>query len=133
LIDLIFGSIPEEEEPMVKRDVDYERELQQFISDSFEAWGWDSEEWHENLISTLAEQLHNPDNTKKEQEWIRMLIKALKNEQATFKKKLTREYILKGVVHCMLRPPDANCLVITGSNHCHWFGKQVTTCEIGRI
>ncbi|KAI2505945.1 hypothetical protein MHU86_8445 [Fragilaria crotonensis] len=34
----------EEEEPMVKRDADYERELQQFISDSFEAWGWDSDE-----------------------------------------------------------------------------------------
>ncbi|KAI2493996.1 hypothetical protein MHU86_20527 [Fragilaria crotonensis] len=83
----------EEEEPMVKRDADYERELQQFISDSFEAWGWDSDEKHENLISTWAAQLHNPDNTEKEQQWIRTLIKALKDERATFKKKLTKEFM----------------------------------------
>ncbi|KAI2490875.1 hypothetical protein MHU86_23698 [Fragilaria crotonensis] len=50
----------EEEEPMVKRDADYERELQQFISDSFEAWGWDSEEKHKNLISTWVAQLQTP-------------------------------------------------------------------------
>jgi hypothetical protein len=88
-----YRTIPEEEEPMVKRDANYECELQQFISDSFEDWGWDSEEKHENLISTWAEKLHNPDNSEKEQEWIRILIKALKDERATFKKKLTKEFM----------------------------------------
>ncbi len=88
-----YWTIPEEEEPMVKRDANYECELQQFISDSFEDWGWDSEEKHENLISTWAEKLHNPDNSKKEQEWIRILMKALKDERATFKKKLTKEFM----------------------------------------
>jgi hypothetical protein len=83
----------EEEEPMVKRDAEYERELQQFISNSFEAWGWDSEEKHKNLISTWVAQLQNPDNTEKEQQWIRTLIKALKDERATFKKKLTKEFM----------------------------------------
>ena len=47
-----YPTIPHEKEPLLKRDSDYEIELQQFISDSFEAWGWDSEEKHQILIST---------------------------------------------------------------------------------
>jgi hypothetical protein len=34
-----YPTIPHEEEPLLKRNSDYEIELQQFISDSFEAWG----------------------------------------------------------------------------------------------
>ncbi len=73
---------------------DYEIELRQFISDSFEAWGWDSEEEHQILISTWAERLNDPDNAEKEEEWIRILIKALKDERASFKKQLTIEFML---------------------------------------
>ena len=85
-----YTTIPYEGEPLLKRDSDYEIELQQFISDSFEAWGWDSEEKHQILISTWAERLNDPDRTEKEQEWIRICIKALKDERASFKKQLTR-------------------------------------------
>ena len=87
-----YPTIPHEKEPLLKRDSDYEIELQQFISDSFEAWGWDSEEKHQILISTWAEQLNIPDNAEKEQEWIRIFINALMDEQASFKKQLTKEF-----------------------------------------
>ena len=88
-----YPTIPHEVEPLLKPDSDYEIELQQFISDSFEAWGWDSEEEHQILISTWAERLNDPDNAEKEEEWIRILIKALKDERASFKKQLTREFM----------------------------------------
>jgi hypothetical protein len=60
-----YTTIPHEEEPLLKRDSDYEIELQQFISDSFEAWGWDSEEEHQILISTWAERLNDPRQRQK--------------------------------------------------------------------
>jgi hypothetical protein len=56
--------------------------------------GWDSEEKHQIRISIWAEQLSDPNNAEKEQEWIRIHIKALKHEGACLKKQLTREFML---------------------------------------
>ena len=60
-----YPTIPHEVEPLLKPDSDYEIELQQFISDRFEAWGWDLEEEHQILISTWAERLNDPDKAEK--------------------------------------------------------------------
>ncbi len=66
-----YPMIPQEEEPLLKRHSDYKNVLQQFISVSFEAWGWDSEEKHQMLISTWTKRLSDPVNSEREQEWIR--------------------------------------------------------------
>jgi hypothetical protein len=50
--------------------------------------GWDSEEEYQIHTRTWAERLNGPDNAEKEQEWIRILIKALKDERASFKKRV---------------------------------------------
>ena len=88
-----YRMIPQENEPLLKHDSAYEKELQQFIAESFKDWGWDSEEAHKILISTWAERLGDPNITEKDSEWIRILIKALKDERASFKNRLTREFM----------------------------------------
>ena len=88
-----YRVVTQENEPLMKRDSDYEKELQQFISESFKNWGWDSDDAHSILLSSWAERLNDPNNTEKDQEWIRVLIKALKDERASFKSRLTREFM----------------------------------------
>ena len=88
-----YRVVTQENESLMKRDSDYEKELQQFISESFKNWGWDSDDAHSILLSLWAERLKDPNNTEKDQEWIRVLIKALKDERASFKSRLTREFM----------------------------------------
>jgi hypothetical protein len=118
--------IPQEEEPLLKRDSNYKNELQQFISDSFEALGWDSEEKNQILISTWDEQLRDP-NTENEQEWIHILIKALKDECASFKKQLMREFMLPGARW----PKDSNTSLQTTVSKPGW--SFLTLIQITKI
>ena len=79
---------------MQKRDSTYQKDLDQFIAESLEAWGWYSDEKYQDLIASWAEQLTEPDITEKQQKWIRVLIKALKDERVTSRKQLTKEFML---------------------------------------
>jgi hypothetical protein len=81
------------DDTIVTIDKGFKTELSKFIAESFEKWNWSSEKDHQKTIEFWAKQMKARDCSESKKEYIRELIKGIKNERAQFTKELTNEFM----------------------------------------
>ncbi|KAI2501078.1 hypothetical protein MHU86_13369 [Fragilaria crotonensis] len=81
------------DDTIVTIDKGFKAELSKFIAESFEKWNWSSEKDHQKTIEFWAKQMKARDCSESKKEYIRELIKGIKNERSQFTKELTNEFM----------------------------------------
>ncbi|KAI2491461.1 hypothetical protein MHU86_23098 [Fragilaria crotonensis] len=81
------------DDTIVTIDKGFKAELSKFIAESFEKWNWSSEKDHQKTIEFWAKQMKARDCSETKKEYIRELIKGIKNERSQFTKELTNEFM----------------------------------------
>ena len=81
-----------EDSVIITKDTEYKKELSKFIAKSFKAWNWHSDAEHKNSLKHWNGMLKNDDFTPLQKNWIRYLIKQMKQERATAIKQVTNEF-----------------------------------------
>ena len=77
---------------IITKDTEYKKELSKFIAKSFKAWNWHTDAEHKNYLKHWNGMLKNDDFTPLQKNWIRYLIKQMKQERATAIKQFTNEF-----------------------------------------
>ena len=81
------------DDSIITIDKKFKMQLAVFIAKSFEKWNWFSDENHQKTIADWAKQMKPKDCSESKKEWIRELIKGMKEERAQFTKELTNEFM----------------------------------------
>ena len=82
---------------------DYKMEMEAFIEQSFSAWGWHTRAQHVKAIQQWTDKSNIPGLASREKVAIKVLVKAIKDERAKFRKnfankfKFNRKALVKGV------------------------------------
>ena len=88
-----YHAIPSGEEEIVTVDKDFKVHLTQFIAESLEKWNWSSDKDHHKTIANWAKKMQAKDCSESKKEWIRELIKGMKEERAQVTRRLTNEFM----------------------------------------
>ena len=88
-----YHASPVAEEKIITINKAFKKQLAAFIAASFEKWDWFNEEDHLKTIAYWAKQMKPKDCSESKKEWIRELIKGMKDERAQYTKDLTNEFM----------------------------------------
>jgi hypothetical protein len=88
-----YHATPAADNTIITIDKTFKRDLAKFVADSYEKWNWSSEANHQKTIADWAKKMKAKDCSDSKKEWIRDLIKAMKEERAQFTKVMTNEFM----------------------------------------
>ncbi len=88
-----YHNVPSGLEDIVTVNKDLKTQLSHFVADSVEKWNWSSDKDHQKTIANWAKMMQAKDCSESMKEWIRELIKGMKEEQAQLTRRLTNEFI----------------------------------------
>jgi hypothetical protein len=88
-----YHATPATDDTVIAIDKAFKTQLATFIAESFKKWKWSSEKDHQKTIEHWAKKMNAKDCSESKREWIRELIKGIKEERAQFTKELTNEFM----------------------------------------
>jgi hypothetical protein len=88
-----YHATPATDDTVIAIDKAFKTQLATFIAESFKKWKWSSEKDHQKTIEHWAKKMKAKDCSESKREWIRELIKGIKEERAQFTKELTNEFM----------------------------------------
>ena len=88
-----YHATPAADNTIITIDKAFKRDLAKFVADSFDKWNWSSEANHQKTIADWAKTMKAKDCSDSKKEWIRELIKAMKEERAQFTMEFTNEFM----------------------------------------
>jgi hypothetical protein len=71
----------------------FREERSKFIAESFKKWNWSSDKDHQKTIEQWAKLMKAKDCSESKKDWIRALIKGIKEDRMQFTKELTNEFM----------------------------------------
>ncbi len=89
-----YHAVPTGQEDIITVNKDFKAQLSQFIAESFEKWNWSSDKDHQKTIANWAKMMQAKDCSESKKEWIRELIKGMKEERAQVTRRLTNNLCL---------------------------------------
>jgi hypothetical protein len=88
-----YHATPVADDTFVTIDKGFREERSKFIAESFKKWNWSSDKDHQKTIEQWAKQMKAKDCSESKKEWIRALIKGIKEDRMQFTKELTNEFM----------------------------------------